>query len=117
MKCIPYQHHLTKENAGEIIREFDLVIDASDSPIAKYLANDVCIIQNKVLIGCAALGWEAQISVYGYEGGPCYRCLYPECPKPSQTMTCASGGVVGAVPGLVGLFAVWELIKKGNWSY
>ena len=84
MKCIPYNHHLTSDNAKDIISNFDIVIDASDSPIAKYLANDECIIQKKVLIGCAALGWEGQISVYGLDGGPCYRCLYPECPKPSQ---------------------------------
>ena len=77
-------------------------MDGSDNAATRYLLNDICIILGKPLVSGSALQLEGQITVYGYHGGPCYRCMFPE-PPPAHTVTnCSDGGVLGMVPGLIG---------------
>ena len=86
-------------------------MDGSDNPKARYLINDICMILKKPLVSGSALQMEGQITVYGYHGGPCYRCMFPK-PVPAALVTnCADGGVLGVVPGIIGNLEALELIK------
>ncbi|CDW73808.1 molybdenum cofactor synthesis protein 3 [Stylonychia lemnae] len=108
---VTYQTHLTPENAREIVQDWDIVMDGSDNAKARYLINDICMILKKPLVSGSALQMEGQITVYGYNGGPCYRCMFP-VPPPAHTVTnCADGGVLGVVPGIIGNLEALEIIK------
>lgn len=86
-------------------------MDGSDNAKARYLINDICMILKKPLVSGSALQLEGQITVYGYHGGPCYRCMFP-VPPPAHTVTnCADGGVLGVVPGIIGNLEALEIIK------
>lgn len=98
-------------NARELIKQYDLVIDGSDNAMTRYVVNDACVLENKVLISGAAVKWDGQLTVYNLDDGPCYRCLYPICPKASQTMSCADNGVIGMVPGMIGVLLATECLK------
>ena len=76
-------------------------------PGFRYLLNDACVILNKPLVSGSALRWEGQLTVYNLNGGPTYRCLYPEPPPPSAVTNCSDGGVLGVVPGVIGVMQVW----------
>jgi len=106
-----FETHITPENAARLVENYDIVLDATDNAAARYLINDICIIKKKTLVSGSALRWEGQLTLYGYKDGPCYRCMYPECPVPSMMMSCADGGVIGLVPGLVGMLESVEAIK------
>ncbi|UXI16739.1 hypothetical protein NH340_JMT02682 [Sarcoptes scabiei] len=110
VKFEKHQIRFNASNAFNIIQEYDLVIDATDNPGARYLLNDVCFISQKPLISGSALRFEGQLTVYHYnKEGPCYRCLFPQ---PPQTVTsCAEGGVMGVVPGIIGNLQALEAIK------
>jgi adenylyltransferase/sulfurtransferase len=86
----------------ELLQGWDVVMDGSDNAPTRYLISDACILAKKPLVSGSALKWEGQCTVYGYKGGPCYRCLFPEAPPPKAVQNCADGGVVGMVPGLIG---------------
>jgi len=87
------------------------VLDATDNASTRYLINDICILKNKILVSGSALRWEGQLTIFGLKDGPCYRCLFPECPKPSMMMSCNEGGVIGIIPGMIGMLEALEAIK------
>jgi len=101
---------LTHANAMQLFREYDCVVDASDNPKTRYLINDACVLLNKTLVSGSAVGTEGQLSVYNYQDGPCYRCLYPEAVTIGCN-SCSDAGVLGPVPGLIGILQSMETIK------
>ena len=106
-----YKTRLTSENALDIIKEYDLVADGTDNFPTRYLVNDACVLAGKPNVYASIFRFEGQVSVFGTPDGPCYRCLYPEPPPPGLVPSCAEGGVLGVLPGLVGTIQATEVIK------
>jgi sulfur-carrier protein adenylyltransferase/sulfurtransferase len=106
-----YETHLTSENALDIVREYDLVADGTDNFPTRYLVNDACVLLGKPNVYGSIFRFEGQASVFGYPGGPCYRCLYPEPPPPGLVPSCAEGGVLGVLPGIIGSIQAMETLK------
>jgi len=102
---------LSSENALELFREFDIVADGTDNFPTRYLVNDACVLTGKPNVYGSIFRFEGQASVFATEDGPCYRCLYPEPPPPGLVPSCAEGGVLGILPGLVGVMQATEVIK------
>ena len=102
---------LSSANAYERIQAYDLVLDATDNYQARYLLNEVCRGLKKPLISASIYQFDAQISVFNYKNGPCYQCLYPEPPPATLTPNCATGGVLGVLPGVAGTLQATEAIK------
>ena len=102
---------LTSENALEIFRDFDIVADGTDNFPTRYLANDACVLLGKPYVYASVFRFEGQASVFALPGGPCYRCLYPEPPPPGMVPSCAEGGVLGVLPGLLGVIQATEVVK------
>ena len=101
---------LTSANAREIVRQYDVVLDGSDNFPTRYLLNDACVLERKPLVYGSIFRWEGQVSVFA-SGGPCYRCLFADPPPPGLVPNCAEGGVVGALPGIIGSLQALEAIK------
>lgn len=106
-----YQANLTSENALEIIQPYDIVIDGTDNFPTRYLVNDACVILGKPNVYGSIYRFEGQASVFAVNEGPCYRCLYPEPPPPGLVPSCAEGGVLGVLPGIIGTIQAMEAIK------
>jgi len=106
-----FETRLTSENALEIIREFDIVVDGTDNFPTRYLVNDACVILGKPNVYGSIFRFEGQASVLATPEGPCYRCLFREPPPPGLVPSCAEGGVLGVLPGLVGTIQATEAIK------
>jgi len=106
-----FETRLTSENALEIIREFDIVVDGTDNFATRYLVNDACVILGKPNVYGSIFRFEGQASVLATPDGPCYRCLFREPPPPGLVPSCAEGGVLGVLPGLVGTIQATEAIK------
>ena len=106
-----YETRLTSENALDIIRDYDVVIDGTDNFATRYLTNDACVLLGKPNVYGSIFRFEGQASVFALEEGPCYRCLFPEPPPPGMVPSCAEGGVLGVLPGLVGTIQATEGIK------
>jgi adenylyltransferase/sulfurtransferase len=106
-----FETRLTSQNALEIIREFDIVVDGTDNFATRYLVNDACVLTGKPNVYGSIFRFEGQASVFATKDGPCYRCLYPEPPPPGLVPSCAEGGVLGILPGLVGVMQATEVIK------
>jgi len=102
---------LTSENALEIIKDYDYVVDGTDNFPTRYLVNDACVLLKKPNVYGSIFRFEGQSTVFAYEGGPCYRCLYPEPPPPGLVPSCAEGGVLGILPGVIGLIQATETVK------
>ncbi len=102
---------LTSANALDLFREFDIVADGTDNFPTRYLVNDACVLTGKPNVYGSIFRFEGQASVFATEEGPCYRCLYPEPPPPGLVPSCAEGGVLGIMPGLVGVIQATETIK------
>ncbi len=102
---------LSSENALELFREFDIIADGTDNFPTRYLVNDACVLTGKPNVYGSIFRFEGQASVFATEEGPCYRCLYPEPPPPGLVPSCAEGGVLGILPGLVGVMQATEVIK------
>lgn len=111
VEIVPYVERFTRSNALERLRDFDLVIDGSDNFATRYLVNDACVLADKPLVYGAIHGFEGQVSVFNWRGGPTYRCLFPEPPEPGTVPNCAEGGVLGVLPGLIGTMQACEAIK------
>jgi len=104
----------TSDTAIDIIQQFDIVVDASDNVATRYLVSDACVLTGKPLVSGSALKWEGQVTVYNYNNGPCYRCLFP-VPPPAETVTrCSDGGVLGPIVGVIGSLQALETIKIIN---
>jgi len=106
-----FETKLTSENALEIFQDFDIIADGTDNFPTRYLVNDACVLTGKPNVYGSIFRFEGQASVFATEEGPCYRCLYPEPPPPGLVPSCAEGGVLGILPGLVGVIQATEVIK------
>jgi len=106
-----FETRLTSANALELFREFDIIIDGTDNFPTRYLVNDACVLTGKPNVYGSIFRFEGQASVFATKEGPCYRCLYPEPPPPGLVPSCAEGGVLGILPGLVGVIQATETIK------
>ena len=102
---------LTSDNALTIIRDYDLVLDGTDNFATRYLVNDACVLLGKPNVYGSIFRFDGQASVFAAADGPCYRCIYPEPPPPGLVPSCAEGGVLGVLPGLVGTLQATEAIK------
>jgi adenylyltransferase/sulfurtransferase len=102
---------LTSENALEILRDYDLVVDGTDNFPTRYLVNDACVLLKKPNVYGSIFRFEGQATVFAYQDGPCYRCLYPEPPPPGLVPSCAEGGVLGILPGVIGVIQATEAVK------
>jgi adenylyltransferase/sulfurtransferase len=109
---------LSSANALDILKDYDIVADGTDNFPTRYLVNDACVLLGKPNVYGSIFRFEGQASVFATEEGPCYRCLYPEPPPPGLVPSCAEGGVLGILPGLVGVIQATEVIKLilGNGS-
>src|SRR5437763_507151 len=111
LKIVKHETALSSENALEIFKDYDLVVDGTDNFPTRYLVNDACVLLGKPNVYGSIFRFEGQSTVFAYEGGPCYRCLYPEPPPPGLVPSCAEGGVLGILPGTVGLIQATEAVK------
>ncbi len=106
-----FDTRLSSDNAIELFREFDIIADGTDNFPTRYLVNDACVITGKPNVYGSIFRFEGQASIFATKDGPCYRCLYPEPPPPGLVPSCAEGGVLGILPGLVGVIQATEVIK------
>ncbi|WP_281648631.1 molybdopterin-synthase adenylyltransferase MoeB [Parendozoicomonas sp. Alg238-R29] len=106
-----YATALNADNALEIISQYDLVIDGSDNFSTRYLVNDACVMAGKPLVYGAIYQFDGQNSVFNYDGGPCYRCLFPQQPPAALAPNCSAGGVIGVLPGVIGMIQATEAVK------
>ncbi len=111
IKINTYEERLTSENALEIFREYDIIVDGTDNFPTRYLTNDACVMLGKPNVYASIFRFEGQVTVFDANRGPCYRCLYPKPPPPGLVPSCAEGGVLGVLPGLIGLIQATETIK------
>src|ERR1044071_1740707 len=119
VEVVIHNTRISSENALDIIRPYDVVVDGTDNFPTRYLTNDACVILKKANVYGSIFRFEGQASVFApHLGGPCYRCLYPEPPPPGMVPSCAEGGVLGVLPGIVGTIQATEILKlalgKGN---
>jgi len=106
-----YETRLTSENALPIFRDYDVIADGTDNFPTRYLVNDACVLLGKPNVYGSIFRFEGQVSVFYAPEGPCYRCLYPEPPPPGLVPSCAEGGVLGVLPGIIGSIQAMETIK------
>jgi adenylyltransferase/sulfurtransferase len=111
IRIVKHETMLTSANALEILKDYDIVTDGTDNFPTRYLVNDACVLTGKPNVYGAVFRFEGQASVFATEQGPCYRCVYPEPPTPGQAPNCAESGVLGILPGLVGMIQATEVIK------
>jgi adenylyltransferase/sulfurtransferase len=102
---------LTSANALDILKDYDIVVDGTDNFPTRYLVNDACVLLKKPNVYGSIFRFEGQATVFAYQDGPCYRCLYPEPPPPGLVPSCAEGGVLGILPGLIGIVQATEAVK------
>ncbi|KAK3030021.1 hypothetical protein RJ639_038120 [Escallonia herrerae] len=114
LQIVEHKEALRTSNALEIMSKYDVVIDATDNVPSRYMISDCCVVLGKPLVSGAALGLEGQLTVYNYNGGPCYRCLFPTPPPTSACQRCSDSGVLGVVPGIIGCLQALEAIKVAS---
>jgi sulfur-carrier protein adenylyltransferase/sulfurtransferase len=118
-EVVIHNTRISSENALDLIRPYDIVVDGTDNFPTRYLTNDACVLLKKPNVYGSIFRFEGQASVFApHLGGPCYRCLYPEPPPPGMVPSCAEGGVLGVLPGIIGCIQTTEILKlalgKGN---
>jgi adenylyltransferase/sulfurtransferase len=106
-----FETRLSSENALELFKDFDIIADGTDNFPTRYLVNDACVLTGKPNVYASIFRFEGQASIFAMPEGPCYRCLYPEPPPPGLVPSCAEGGVLGILPGLLGVIQATEAIK------
>ncbi len=111
LNVVKHNTMLTSANALEIFKDYDIIADGTDNFQTRYLVNDACVLTGKPNVYGSIFRFEGQASVFATEEGPCYRCLYPEPPPPGLVPSCAEGGVLGILPGLIGVIQATETIK------
>ncbi|MGD0739953.1 MAG: molybdopterin-synthase adenylyltransferase MoeB [Terracidiphilus sp.] len=108
---VKHETMLSSANALDILKDYDIVADGTDNFPTRYLVNDACVLLGKLNVYGSVFRFEGQASVFATREGPCYRCLYPEPPPPGMVPSCAEGGVLGILPGLIGIIQATEVIK------
>ncbi|MGZ3862393.1 MAG: molybdopterin-synthase adenylyltransferase MoeB [Bacteroidia bacterium] len=111
IRLISHILYLTSQNALEIISRYDIIVDGSDNFATRYLVNDACVMLNKILVFGSVFKFDGQVSVFNYNNGPTYRCLYPEPPAGGEVPNCSEVGVLGVLPGICGVLMANETIK------
>src|SRR5450432_1325356 len=111
VKLEKHEVAITSDNALDIIRNYDYVVDGTDNFSTRYLIDDACVLLKKPNVYGSIFRFEGQATIFAYPGGPCYRCLYPEPPPPGLVPSCAEGGVLGILPGIIGLVQATETVK------
>jgi molybdopterin/thiamine biosynthesis adenylyltransferase/rhodanese-related sulfurtransferase len=111
IEIVSYETRLTSGNALDLFRDYDIIVDGTDNFPTRFLVNDACVLLGKPNVYGSIFRFEGQATVFGYPDGPCYRCLYPEPPPPGLVPSCAEGGVLGVLPGIVGSIQAMETIK------
>ncbi|MFQ5432434.1 MAG: molybdopterin-synthase adenylyltransferase MoeB [Nitrospinota bacterium] len=111
VKVVKHNTRLSSENAIEIIKDYEIVVDGTDNFATRYLVNDVCVLLDKVNVHGSIFRFEGQVTVFKKVVGPCYRCLYPEPPPPGMVPSCQEAGVLGILPGVVGTLQATEVVK------
>ncbi len=111
VRVITHETRLTSENALDILRDYDVILDGTDNFATRYLVNDACVLLGKSNVYGSIFRFDGQVSLFATKDGPCYRCLYPEPPPPGMVPSCAEGGVLGILPGIVGSLQATEAIK------
>ena len=111
IKVTTYNVMINSDNAMDIIKDYDIVVDGTDNFATRYLVNDSCVLQGKPNVYGSIFRFEGQVSVFDAKRGPCYRCLYPEPPPPGLVPSCAEGGVLGILPGIIGTLQAAETVK------
>ena len=111
VNVVVHEEALTSENALEIFKDYDVIVDGTDNFPTRYLVNDACVLLGKPNVYGSIFRFEGQASVFWAEEGPCYRCLYPEPPPPGLVPSCAEGGVLGILPGAIGTIQATEAVK------
>ncbi|MBZ2176233.1 MAG: molybdopterin-synthase adenylyltransferase MoeB [Acidobacteriota bacterium] len=111
INIIKHEVALSSANALEILKDYDIIADGTDNFPTRFLINDACVLLNKPNVYASIFRFEGQATIFAAEGGPCYRCLYPEPPPPGLVPSCAEGGVLGILPGVVGLLQATEVVK------
>ena len=111
VEVVKHEALLSSENALDVLRGYDVVIDGTDNFPTRFLVNDACVLLKKPNVYGSIFRFDGQATVFAHEGGPCYRCLYPEPPPPGVVPSCAEGGVLGVLPGVIGLIQATEAIK------
>jgi sulfur-carrier protein adenylyltransferase/sulfurtransferase len=111
VEVVGYETRLTSENALELFKDYDVIADGTDNFPTRYLVNDACVLLGKPNVYASIFRFEGQASVFYANQGPCYRCLYPEPPPPGLVPSCAEGGVLGVLPGIMGSIQALETIK------
>src|SRR3970040_2682897 len=111
IQVVTYNEPFTSDNAMEIARPYDVVIDGTDNSPTRYLANDACVLLGKPNVYGSIFRFEGQASVFDARRGPCYRCLYPDPPPPGLVPSCAAGGGLGVLPGVIGVLQGVETLE------
>ncbi len=111
VNVVVHEEALTSENALDILKDYDVIVDGTDNFPTRYLVNDACVLLGKPNVYGSIFRFEGQASVFWAEEGPCYRCLYPEPPPPGLVPSCAEGGVLGILPGAIGTIQATETVK------
>ena len=111
VRVVPIDQRLSSANAREIVRDYDIVVDGSDNFPTRYLVNDACVLEGKPLVYGSIFRFDGQVSLFHPPAGPCYRCLFAEPPAPDAVPSCAEGGVLGVLPGIIGVIQATETIK------
>jgi adenylyltransferase/sulfurtransferase len=112
VEVVIHNTRITSENALDLIRPYDIIVDGTDNFPTRYLTNDACVLLKKPNVYGSIFRFEGQASVFApHLGGPCYRCLYPEPPPPGMVPSCAEGGVLGVLPGIIGCIQATEILK------
>ena len=111
VNVVTHDARLTSDNALDLFADYDVIVDGTDNFPTRYLVNDACVLLGKPNVYGSVFRWEGQLSVFATKGGPCYRCLFREPPPPGLVPNCAEGGVLGALPGIIGSAQAMEVIK------
>ena len=106
-----YRQRIASETIADIITDYDLVLDGTDNFPTRFLLNDACLLTGKILVYGAVLRFDGQVSVFAPNQGPCYRCFIPEMPPPGAVPSCQQGGILGVLPGVIGILQATEAIK------
>src|SRR6186713_2681158 len=111
IKVVKHETMLNSSNALDIFKDYDIIVDGADNFPTRYLTNDACVLLGKPNVYGSIFRFDGQVSIFATKNGPCYRCLYPEPPPPGLVPSCAEGGVLGVLPGVVGTIQATEAIK------